>query len=176
MSLPANWDLNSMILSLMVFNVPRTAPSSSGLILIRKDRSPITIFIGISACMSRILVLTLKIPAGRRLFEVKSSSSEESNPLGKVSLIQYPVPMFLKIKSPTFIDRLSLEINQTQKSLLKAVLKDDSGAICSIMQKELGFGQQFLDWEGLNELPYGVYTLEVSQGADEMKMRLVKRI
>ena len=84
--------------------------------------------------------------------------------------------MFLKIKSPTFIDRLSLEINQTQKSLLKAVLKDDSGAICSIMQKELNFGQQSFDWEGLNELPYGVYTLEVSQGADEMKMRLVKRI
>jgi hypothetical protein len=84
--------------------------------------------------------------------------------------------MFLKIKSPNFIDRRSLEINQTQKSLLKAVLKDDSGAICSIMQKELGFGQQSLDWEGLNELPYGVYTLEVSQGADEMKMRLVKRI
>ena len=50
--------------------------------------------------------------------------------------------MFLKIKSSNFIDRLSLEINQTQKSLLKAVLKDDSGAICSIMQKELGFGQQ----------------------------------
>jgi hypothetical protein len=84
--------------------------------------------------------------------------------------------MFLKIKSPTFIDRLSLEINQTQKSLLKAVLKDDSGTICSIMQKEFGYGQQFFDWEGLNELPYGVYTLEVSQGADEMKMRLVKRI
>jgi hypothetical protein len=84
--------------------------------------------------------------------------------------------MFLKIKSPNFIDRLSLEINQTQKSLLKAVLKDDSGTICSIMQKELGFGQQSLDWEGLNELPYGVYTLEVSQGSDEMKMRLVKRI
>ena len=84
--------------------------------------------------------------------------------------------MFLKIKSPNFIDRLCLEINQTQKSLLKAVLKDDSGEVCSIMQKELGFGQQFLDWEGLNELPYGVYTLEVSQGADEMKMRLVKRV
>jgi hypothetical protein len=84
--------------------------------------------------------------------------------------------MFLKIKSPNFIDRLSLEINQTQKSLLRAVLKDDSGTICSIMQKELGFGQQSLDWEGLNELPYGVYTLEVSQGSDEMKMRLVKRI
>jgi hypothetical protein len=84
--------------------------------------------------------------------------------------------MFLKIKSPTFIDRLSFEINQTQQSLLKAVLKDDSGNVCSVLQRELGFGQQFLDWEGLNELPYGVYSLEVSQGADEMKMRLVKRI
>lgn len=84
--------------------------------------------------------------------------------------------MYLKIKSPTFIDRLSFEVNQNQKSLLRAVLKDDSGSICSVLQKELNFGQQFLDWEGLNELPYGVYTLEVSQGADEMKMRLVKRI
>ena len=85
--------------------------------------------------------------------------------------------MFLKIKSPNFIDRLSLEINQTQKSLLKAVLKDDSGAICSIMQKELDFGQQFLDWEGLERTCLmALYSLEVSQGADEMKMRLVKRI
>jgi hypothetical protein len=84
--------------------------------------------------------------------------------------------MFLKIKSPNFIDRLSFEIIQTHQSLLKAVLKDDHGSICSELQKELGFGQQWLDWDGLNELPYGVYTLEVSQGADEMKMRCVKRI
>jgi len=84
--------------------------------------------------------------------------------------------MFLKIKSPNFIDRLSLEVHQAQKSLLRAVLKDDSCSICSVLQKELSFGQQFLDWEGLSELPYGVYTLEVSQGADEMKMKLVKRV
>ncbi len=84
--------------------------------------------------------------------------------------------MFLKIKSPNFIDRLSFEITQTHNALLKAVLKDDRGSICSELQKELGFGQQSLDWDGLNELPYGVYTLEVSQGADEMKMRCVKRI
>jgi hypothetical protein len=84
--------------------------------------------------------------------------------------------MFLKIKSPNFIDRLSFEINQTQQSLLKAVLKDDRGSVCSELQKELGFGQQSLEWDGLNELPYGIYTLEVSQGADEMKMRCVKRI
>ncbi len=88
--------------------------------------------------------------------------------------------MFLKIKSPNFIDRLSFEIEQTQKSFLKAVLRDDHGSICSELQKELPFGQKILEWSGLNELPYGVYTLEVSQGTDdiidEMKMRLVKRI
>jgi len=28
----------------------------------------------------------------------------------------------------------------------------------------------------LNNLPYGVYTLELTQGGDEMKMRLVKRV
>lgn len=84
--------------------------------------------------------------------------------------------MFLKIKSPNFIDRLSLEIEQTQKSFLKAVLRDDHGSICSELQKELPFGQKILEWSGLNELPYGVYTLEVSQGTDEMKMKLVKRI
>ena len=110
------------------------------------------------------------------MFEVKLSSSEESitgkfNPVSKSSI------MFLKIKSPNFIDRLSFEINQTHNSLLKAVLKDDHGSICSELSKELGgFGRQLLDWDGLNELPYGVYTLEVSQGADEMKMRCVKRV
>jgi len=33
-----------------------------------------------------------------------------------------------------------------------------------------------LIWRGLNNLPYGVYTLELTQGNDEMKMRLVKRV
>lgn len=33
-----------------------------------------------------------------------------------------------------------------------------------------------LTWSGLNDLPYGRYTLELSQGDDEMKMNLVKRV
>ena len=36
--------------------------------------------------------------------------------------------------------------------------------------------EQTLTWRGLNDLPYGIYTLELSQGEDELKMRLVKRI
>lgn len=86
--------------------------------------------------------------------------------------------MFLKVKSPVFIDRLTFMVDQpqSQKCLLRAVLKDDTGIVCGAMETEMEKDQQELYWGGLNDLPYGVYTLEVSQGQDEMKMRLVKRV
>ena len=84
--------------------------------------------------------------------------------------------MFLKVKSPTFIDRLTFQVDHAQKCFLRAVLKDDTGIVCSAMETEVEKDQQELNWGGLNDLPYGVYTLEISQGKDEMKMRLVKRV
>ena len=84
--------------------------------------------------------------------------------------------IFLKIKSSVFIDRLTFEVNQPRKCYLKAVLKDDTGFICSALETEVEKDQRVLNWNGLNDLPYGVYTLEVSRGGDEMKMRLVKRV
>ena len=84
--------------------------------------------------------------------------------------------MFLKVKSSVFIDRLIFQVDQPQKCLLKAVLKDDTGFVCGAMETEMEKDQQELNWNGLNDLPYGVYTLEVSGGKDEMKMRLVKRV
>jgi hypothetical protein len=86
--------------------------------------------------------------------------------------------MFLKVKSPVFIDRLTFMVDQpqSQKCLLRAVLKDDTGIVCGAMETEMEKDQQELYWGGLNDLPYGVYTLEVSQGKDEMKLRLVKRV
>ena len=86
--------------------------------------------------------------------------------------------MFLQVKSPVFIDRLTFMVDQpkSQKCMLKAVLKDDTGIVCGAMETEMEKDQQELYWGGLNDLPYGVYTLEVSQGQDEMKMRLVKRV
>lgn len=86
--------------------------------------------------------------------------------------------MFLKVKSPVFIDRVTFEVTQPRKCLLKAVLIDDNGSVCSALETEVknDDGPQVFDWEGLNDLPYGVYTLEVSGGEDEMKMRLVKRV
>jgi hypothetical protein len=88
--------------------------------------------------------------------------------------------MFLKVKSPVFIDHLTFQVDhhldQPQKCMLKAVLKDDTGLVCSAYETEVENDQQELDWNGLNDLPYGVYTLEISRGKDEMKMRLVKRV
>jgi len=84
--------------------------------------------------------------------------------------------MFVTLKSPVFIDRLTFHVDHPQKCLLKAVLKDDTGFVCSAMETECGNDQQELNWNGLNDLPYGVYTLEISRGMDEMKMRLVKRV
>jgi hypothetical protein len=82
--------------------------------------------------------------------------------------------MLVKIRSSVFIDRLTFEVDCPQKCLLKAVLKDDKGSVCSALESE--GDQQVFNWIGLNDLPYGVYTLVVSRGADESKTRLVKRV
>jgi hypothetical protein len=84
--------------------------------------------------------------------------------------------MFVKLKSPVFIDRLTFHVDHPQKCLLRAVLKDDTGIVCSAMETEVEKDQMELSWNGLNDLPYGVYTLEISRGKDEMKLRLVKRV
>jgi hypothetical protein len=84
--------------------------------------------------------------------------------------------MLVKMKSPVFIDRLTFELDHPSKCLLRAVLKDDKGSICSALETEAEINQRVFNWNGLNDLPYGVYTLEVSRGNDETKMRLVKRV
>lgn len=84
--------------------------------------------------------------------------------------------MFAKVKSPVFIDALKFELVAGSNSSLKAVLKDDKGSVCSTLETLLPDEQQELTWRGLNDLPYGVYTLELSHGKDAMQMRLVKRV
>ncbi|MGN6291759.1 MAG: hypothetical protein ACTHMV_03365 [Chitinophagaceae bacterium] len=83
--------------------------------------------------------------------------------------------MFAKIKSSTFIDALQFELIALKGNLLRGVLKDDSGSICSVMEKNLDAEKEFT-WQGLNDLPYGRYTLELFQGGDEMRLNLVKRV
>ena len=84
--------------------------------------------------------------------------------------------MFAKIKSSNFIDALQFELINYTGSSLKGILKDDKGSICSIMEREMPGDQKRINWTGLNDLPYGLYTLELSHGEQELKMILVKRI
>jgi len=84
--------------------------------------------------------------------------------------------MFVKIKSSNFIDVLKLQLTIPKGNCLRGVLRDDKGSICRTLEKNIARDKEELTWEGLNDLPYGKYTLELSEGDNEMKMNLVKRV
>lgn len=84
--------------------------------------------------------------------------------------------MFVKIKSSVFIDALQLELNAAKGNPFKGILRDDKGSVCSMVEKKISNEKENFVWSGLNDLPYGHYTLELSQGEEEMKMKLVKRV
>jgi len=92
--------------------------------------------------------------------------------------------MFVKVKSSVFIDALQsvfidalqLQLNAPKGECLRGVLKDDCGVVCRTLEREIITDKEELTWEGLNDLPYGRYTLELSQGDDEMSLNLVKRV
>ena len=84
--------------------------------------------------------------------------------------------MFAKVKSPVFIDSLKFEVSSPKPAYLKAVLRDDKGSVCSTFETNLAKVENELTWRNLNDLPYGVYTMELSHSKDEMKVRLVKRV
>ena len=84
--------------------------------------------------------------------------------------------MFAKIRSSNFIDALQFELINYTDCSLKGILKDDQGSICSTMERKMPGDQKQINWTGLNDLPYGLYTLELTNGGEEMKMNLVKRV
>jgi hypothetical protein len=84
--------------------------------------------------------------------------------------------MFAKVKPTVFIDSLKFELTVQDSHSFKAILRDDQGFVCSSLEASMPVRNNEVIWRGLNNLPYGVYTLELSQGSDEMKMRLVKRV
>lgn len=82
-----------------------------------------------------------------------------------------------KLRSMVFIDTLIFELDGDEPSPnLKAVLKDDNGKVCSMLETNIPPHQKIYCWNGLNDLPYGVYTLELFSNEEELRMRLVKRI
>lgn len=84
--------------------------------------------------------------------------------------------MFAKVKSSVFIDALRLQLNTLKGTSLRGVIKDDTGNVCRTLEKNSVTDKEEMTWTGLNDLPYGRYTLELSHGEDEMKMNLVKRV
>ena len=84
--------------------------------------------------------------------------------------------MVVKMRSSIFIDALQFQFNAPKAECLKGVLKDDTGSVCRTIERDLASEKELVTWTGLNELPYGRYTLELSHGADEMKLNLVKRV
>lgn len=83
--------------------------------------------------------------------------------------------MFAKVKPSIFIDALQLELSAPTGNIFRGVLRDDSGSICSTLEKNIVTENEHFTWTGLSELPYGKYTVELSQGEDEMKINLIKR-
>lgn len=84
--------------------------------------------------------------------------------------------MIAKVKSSNFIDTLKFELVATTQDFLRAILRDDKGSVCGELETTLLKDQPEVTWNGLNDLPYGIYTLELFQGDDEIRLRIVKRI
>jgi hypothetical protein len=85
--------------------------------------------------------------------------------------------MFAKPKSAVFIDSVVFEVDQKDpSSSLQAVLKDEQGSIMSSMEAEIPQGQKNFSWRGLNDLPYGVYVLELKTDESETRVRMIKRV
>ncbi len=84
--------------------------------------------------------------------------------------------MFAKIKSLIFIDALQMELSAPKGNPVRGVIKDDKGSVCGILERDMISEREHFTWSGLNDLPYGRYTLEISNGDAEMKLNLVKRV
>ena len=84
--------------------------------------------------------------------------------------------MLAKPKTPIFIDNLTIEVEEANHHPFCVSLKSEDGKICCKTEKKISNGNSLINWEGLDELPYGVYTVECSQGQDTVKVKTVKRI
>ncbi len=84
--------------------------------------------------------------------------------------------MFAKLKSFVFIDAFRLEVSGPKGNCIRGILRDEKGSVCSTIERNTITEKEELTWNGLNDLPYGRYTLELSHGEDEMKVNMVKRV
>ena len=84
--------------------------------------------------------------------------------------------MVAKVKSTTFIDVLQVELSAPHGKNVRGILKDDKGSVCRTLERNVANEKENFTWTGLNDLPYGRYTLELFQDDNEVKLNLVKRV
>ncbi|MFN6375375.1 MAG: hypothetical protein ACK4YD_09420 [Chitinophagia bacterium] len=84
--------------------------------------------------------------------------------------------MLAKPKAPVFIDNLTIEVEDARYPEIQVLLRSEDGKICCKTEKKINQSKDSFCWEGLNDLPYGIYTLECTQGEDTISVRMVKRI
>lgn len=84
--------------------------------------------------------------------------------------------MAAKLKNLVFVDTLVFDLTETLPTSLNVILRDENGTICNSLNTEFAAGIKRFYWSGFNELPYGVYTLELSGEKEKKLMNLVKRV
>ena len=84
--------------------------------------------------------------------------------------------MFAKPLAASFIDNLIIEVREAFAMPLLFSLRNEDGKICCKTEKRITKNSESFNWEGLNDLPYGIYTLECSQGNETVETKIVKRI
>ena len=84
--------------------------------------------------------------------------------------------MFAKPQRVTFIDDMVIEIQEAEKLPILVTLRNEDGKICCKTEKKIRSKNESFRWDGLNDLPYGVYILECCQGDEVIETRMVKRI
>ncbi|MBX9784552.1 MAG: hypothetical protein K2X48_14780 [Chitinophagaceae bacterium] len=83
--------------------------------------------------------------------------------------------MLAKVKPQVFLDSLNIEVMEYPSLAVTAILRDEKGSICRCADYQHSPEKAFT-WTGLNDLPYGVYSLELSNGDAQLHVRLVKRV
>ena len=84
--------------------------------------------------------------------------------------------MFAKPCAASFIDNLIIEVREAFAMPLLFSLRNEDGKSCCKTEKKVTHANVFFNWEGLNDLPYGIYTLECAQGNETVETKIVKRI
>jgi len=87
-----------------------------------------------------------------------------------------PSGNFASLRTQLFVDSLQIQLNVRSADSIMGILRDEKGIICRQLQTTVGENASELSWKGLDDLPYGIYTLQLSQGENEMLLRLVKRV